>query len=157
MIATSTYVKSFTYKASVIFFLINAAAAGSKDCDAQSVVGKWDRNTTKIFSLDKATGKQVPVSAVSQQQYNDAVAKNGYRETLEMKSDNTYVSTVTTTGAAARSHEGKYTLAGNNLDMHIPLVQGQKTTITIHSLTNKEMVWDLLFMGKLTEVFYTRK
>jgi len=123
---------------------------------AQTVVGKWKRNTTKNFTLDKATGKQVPVSAEAQKQYNDAISKNGYQETLEMKADNSYISTVTTTGAVARSHEGKYTLTGKDLDMHIPLVQGQKTTITVSSLTNKEMVWDLLFMGKLVEVFYTR-
>jgi hypothetical protein len=123
---------------------------------AQSVVGKWKRNTTKNYTLDKATGKQVPVSADMQKQFDDAISKNGYQETLEMKGDNSYISTVTTTGAEPRSHEGKYTLTGKDLDMHIPLVQGQKTTITVSSLTNKEMVWDLLFMGKLVEVFYTR-
>jgi lipopolysaccharide export LptBFGC system permease protein LptF len=123
---------------------------------AHSVVGKWKRNTTKNFTLDKATGKQVPVSAEAQKQYNDAISKNGYQETLEMKADNSYISTVTTKDAASRSHDGKYTLTGKDLDMHIPLVQGQKTTITISSLTNKEMVWDLLFMGKQVEIFYTR-
>jgi len=123
---------------------------------AQSIVGKWTRNTTKIFTLDKTTGKQVPLSAEAQKQYNEAAAKNGYKETLEMKSDNTYTSIVTTTGADPRTHEGKYSLQGKNLDMNIPLVQGQKTTITINSLTNREMVWDLLFMGRLVEIFYTR-
>jgi hypothetical protein len=123
---------------------------------AQSVVGKWTRNTTRIFTVDKTTGKQIPLSAEAQKQYNDATAKNGYKETLEMKSDGTYTSTVTTTGAAPRTHDGKYALEGKNLDMNIPLVQGQKATITILSLTDKEMVWDLLFMGRLTEIFYTR-
>ncbi len=134
----------------IFCFLMNAFGT------AQSVVGKWSRNTTKVFTVDKTTGKQVPLSDEAQKQYNDAVAKNGYKETLEMKADGTYISTVTTTGAAARSHDGKYSLEGKNLDMHIPLVQGQKTTITILSLTNKEMVWDLLFMGRLVEVFYSR-
>jgi hypothetical protein len=123
---------------------------------AQSIVGKWKRNTTNIFTLDKATGKQVPLSADAQKQYNEASRKNGYQETLEMKADNSFVSSVTTTGEAPRIHVGKYTLAGRNLDMHIPLVQGQQTTITIFSLTDKEMVWDLLFMGKLVEIFYSR-
>jgi hypothetical protein len=123
---------------------------------AQSVVGKWKRNTTKIFTLDKTTGKQVPLSTDAQKQYNDAANKNGYQETLEMKADNSYISMVTTTGAAPRNHEGKYTLTGKDLDMNIPLVQGQKTSITIISLTSKEMVWDLLFMGKLVEIFYIR-
>jgi hypothetical protein len=122
----------------------------------QSVVGKWTRNATKVFTLDKATGKQVPLSDDAQKQYNDAVAKNGYKETLEMKSDGTYITTVSTTGAAPRTHDGKYTLNGKNLDLNIPLVQGQKTTITLVSITKSEMVWDLLFMGKLVEVFYTR-
>ena len=123
---------------------------------AQSVVGKWTRNTTRMFNLDKATGKQVPLSDEAQKQYNGAVAKNGYSETLELKANNTYTSIVTTTGAAPRMHDGKYTLQGKELDMNIPLVKGEKTTITIVSLTNKEMVWDLLFMGRLVEVFYTR-
>jgi hypothetical protein len=122
----------------------------------QSVVGKWTRNTTKVFTLDKTTGKQVPLSDAAQKQYNDAVAENGYRETLEMKSDGTYVTTVSTTGVAPRTHDGIYTLNGKNLDLNIPLVQGQKTTITIVSLTKSEMVWDLLFKGKLVEVFYAR-
>ena len=125
-------------------------------CEAQSIVGKWTRNTIKLFSLDKATGNPVPASEQTQKQYNEAIAKNGYKEILEMKSDNTFISTVTTTGAEPRVRNGNYTLTGKDLDMNIPLVNGQKTTITIHSLTEKEMIWDLLCMGKLTEVFYTR-
>jgi len=128
----------------------------TNQCEAQSVVGKWTRNTAKLFTWDKSTDKQVPVSEQTQKQYNEAIAKNGYEETLEMKSDNTFISTVTTTGAEPRIRNGKYTLTGKDLDMNIPLVHDQKTTITIHTLTDKEMVWDLLFMNKLTEIFYTR-
>ncbi|MDP4150776.1 MAG: lipocalin family protein [Bacteroidota bacterium] len=123
---------------------------------AQSIVGKWKRSTTKIFKRDKVTGQQVPMPAEYQKQFNAAAAANGYHETLEMKSDNTYTSSVGTAGAAPMVHQGTYTLTGKDLDMHVPLVKGEKTTITIFSLTNKEMVWDLLFMGKLTEVFYER-
>jgi len=132
-----------------VFSLVN-------QCQAQSIVGKWTRNTIKLFSLDKATGNPVPAPEQAQKQYNEAIAKNGYKEILVMKSDNTFTSTVTTTGAEPRVRNGNYTLAGKDLDMNIPIVNGQKTTITIHSLTEKEMIWDLLYMGKLTEVFYTR-
>jgi hypothetical protein len=125
-------------------------------CEAQSIVGKWTRNTIKLFTLDKATGNQVPVSEQTQQQYNEAIEKNGNKEILEMKSNNTYTSTVTTTGAEPRIRNGKYILTGKVLDMNIPLVHDQKTTITIHTLTEKEMVWELKFMGKLTEIIYTR-
>jgi hypothetical protein len=132
-----------------VFLLVN-------QCEAQSIVGKWTRNTIKLFTLDKATGNPVPASEPAQKQYNEAIAKNGYKEILVMKSDNTFISTVTTTGAEPRVRNGNYTLSGKNLDMNIPLVNGQKTTITIHTLTDQEMIWDLLYMGKLTEVFYTR-
>ena len=40
--------------------------------------------------------------------------------------------------------------------MNIPLVHNEKTTITIKSLDAALMVWDLVFMGKLTEIIYTR-
>jgi len=50
----------------------------------------------------------------------------------------------------------KYSLSGNKLDMNIPLVHNEKTTITIKSLDTTTMVWDLVFMGKLTEIIYTR-
>ena len=50
----------------------------------------------------------------------------------------------------------KYSLSGNKLDMNIPLVHDEKTTITIKSLDAATMVWDLVFMGKLTEIIYTR-
>src|SRR5664279_3124023 len=106
-------------KSSLIFLLTGIFFLSlTSICSAQSIVGKWKRNTTKNFTLDKATGKQVPVSAEAQKQYNDAISKNGYQETLEMKGDNSYVSTVTTTGAEPRSHEGKYTVTGKDLDMH---------------------------------------
>jgi hypothetical protein len=132
-----------------VFSLVNP-------CKAQSIVGKWTRNTIKLFTRDKVTGNPVPVSEQAQKQYNEAIAKNGYKEILVIKSDNTFISTVTTTGAEPRVRNGNYTLTGKDLDMNIPLVNGQKTTITIHTLTDREMVWDLLYMGKLTEVFYTR-
>jgi hypothetical protein len=40
--------------------------------------------------------------------------------------------------------------------MKIPLVNNQKTTITIQSLNGSTMIWDMVFMGKLTEVIYTK-
>ena len=53
-------------------------------------------------------------------------------------------------------HNGKYSLAGKDLDMKIPLVNNEKTTITIQSINSSTMVWDMVFMGKLTEVIYTK-
>jgi hypothetical protein len=105
---------------------------------AQSIVGKWKRSTTKVFTRDKVTGKQVPLSADAQKQFDDAAARNGYQEILDMKADNTCISTVTTTGSTPMNHQGNYTLAGKDLDMHIPLVKGEKTTITISSLTKRK-------------------
>jgi hypothetical protein len=125
-------------------------------CDAQSVVGKWQRTGTKIFTTDKTTGKQVPAPAGMQQQYEEAVAKRGYIETLEFKSNNTYTSTVATSGGKPISHDGNYSISGNLLDMNIPLVNGEKTNITIQTLTDNKMIWDLVFMGKLTEIIYTK-
>jgi hypothetical protein len=150
------YYSAFSVKALFIISVFTTGISGFVQCDAQSVVGKWTRTFTKNFMLDKATGKQVPVSAEQQKQFEDAIAERGYKETLELKSDNSYISTVATKGVSPTSHSGKYSLSGNILDMNIPLVQGQKTTITIHSLTATQMVWDLVFMGKLTEIFYTR-
>jgi len=50
----------------------------------------------------------------------------------------------------------KYSLTGNNLDMNIPLVLNEKTTITIKSLDTTTMIWDLVFMNKLTRITYKR-
>jgi ligand-binding sensor domain-containing protein len=53
-------------------------------------------------------------------------------------------------------HTGAYSLSGNNLDMNIPLVHNEKTTITIQSVNSNSMVWQLLFMNKKTEITYTK-
>src|SRR5450755_1040408 len=150
------FYSAFGIKAILIIVVFTTGILSFVQCDAQSVVGKWTRTFTKNFMTDKATGKQVPVSAEKQKQFEDAIAERGYKETLELKSDNTYISTVATKEESPSSHTGKYSTSGNILDMNIPLVQGQKTTITIHTLTATQMVWDLVFMGKLTEIFYTR-
>jgi hypothetical protein len=124
---------------------------------AQSVAGKWKRTGTILFIKDKATGRQVQASAEMQQQYDQAIAANGYTELLELKADNTYVSTVSTaSGGKPMVHNGNYSRSGNDLDMQVPLINNQKTTITIHSLTGDTMVWDHLFMGKLTRIIYSR-
>ncbi len=125
------------------------------DCQAQSIVGKWHRTFTKIFVTDKTTGKQVPASPEAQKTFNEQAS--AYHETLELKADNTYISTVSA-GAdeKPRIHNGTYTLSGKDLDMKIPLVHNEKTTISIQSIDSKVMVWNLLFMGKLTEITYTR-
>ncbi|MEP6948189.1 MAG: hypothetical protein ABI863_02895 [Ginsengibacter sp.] len=141
-------------------FIVSCAILGSAiitACDAQSVVGKWKRTGTKIFLADKATGKQMPASTQMQQQYDQAIAARGYSEMLELKSDHTYVITVSTAGnATPMIHNGNYSLSGKDLDMKIPLVNNQKTAITIQSLDGSTMVWDMVFMGKLTEVIYTK-
>jgi|SRR5450432_565661 len=124
-------------------------------CDAQSIIGKWERNFSHIFSIDKSTGKQVFVSPEVQKQYDEAYAKNGYKEILEMKSDNTYTSTVTS-GGKQIIHSGNYSLSGNTLEMNIPLVKGQKTSITVVNLSGNIMIWNLIFMGKSTGVEYDK-
>ena len=53
-------------------------------------------------------------------------------------------------------HAEKYSLSGKVLDMNIPLVRNEKTTITIKSLDATTMVWDLVFMNKLTRITYKR-
>ncbi|MDB4904769.1 MAG: hypothetical protein JWQ63_4050 [Mucilaginibacter sp.] len=130
---------------------------GFTKSDAQSIIGKWHRTGTIAFKIDKVTGKQVPaLSAGQQKQFDDAARANEYKESFEFKLDNTYVSKVSAKGMEPREHTEKYSLSGNNLDMNIPLVHNEKTTITIKTLDANTMVWDLLFMGKLTEVIYTR-
>jgi hypothetical protein len=128
---------------------------GTITCNAQSVVGKWKRTFTKIFVTDKTTGKQVPVSDEMQKSFDEHA--NTYNETLEIKSDNTYISTVSAGSTSSPTiHNGVYSLSGKILDMNIPMVHNEKTTISIQSLNEKTMVWDLVFMGKLTEIFYTK-
>lgn len=123
-------------------------------CGAQSVVGKWKRNLSHVFSFDKS-GKKVFVSDEYQKQYDAATRENAYKEILEMKSDNTYTSTVTA-GGKETVHSGKYSLSGKTLDMNIPLVKGQKTVITIVSLTGTTMIWNLVFMDKSNGIQYDK-
>jgi hypothetical protein len=123
--------------------------------EAQSIVGKWKRTFTKIFVTDKASGKQVPASAEMQKTFDEHA--NGYNETLEIKSNNTYISSVSVAGGGEpKVDTGAYSLSGQNLDMNIPLVHNEKTTITIQSVNSNSMVWQLLFMGKKTEITYTK-
>jgi hypothetical protein len=124
-------------------------------CDAQSIVGKWERNFSHIFSIDKSTGRQVFVSSGVQKQYDEIYAKNGYKEILEMKSDNTYTSTVIA-GGKQTVRSGNYSLSGNTLEMNIPLVKGQKTNITVVNLSGNIMIWNLVFMGKSTGIEYDK-
>ena len=128
---------------------------GFTTCHAQSVVGKWQRDLTIWYELDKTTGKQVPVSPERQKQFDAAMTSRNYKEILEMKSDGTYISTVTAEGET-KSHTAHYTVSGKNLDLNIPLVKGEKTTVTIETLTSDKMVWNLLFMNRLTAVGYRK-
>ena len=143
------------FKKVVIIFVMTTGLAGWSRCHAQSIVGKWKRDLTVVYTTDKNTGKQIPLTPDQQKQYDDAVAKNGYMEVLEFKSDNTYTSTVTA-GGETKVHSEHYTLSGNNLDLNIPLVKGEKTTVTIESLTAGKMLWDLEFMNRKTGVGYKR-
>ena len=147
----------FVMKRYVLIISITCGLMGFGECYAQTIVGKWKRSGTTFFVKDKATGKQVPASAAAQQQYDEAQAARGYNEVLEINSDNTYTSTVVTNGGGKPLiHNGNYRMSGNELDLKIPEVNHQKTLITIHSITTGKMVWDMLFMGKLMEVSYTR-
>jgi Lipocalin-like domain len=139
-----------------VFVLILASLFFMADtCEAQSIVGKWKRNLSHVFSIDKSTGKKVFVSDEYQKQYDAATAENGYQEILEMKSDNTFTSTVTA-GGKQNVRSGKYSLSGNTLDMNIPLVKGQKSVITIVSLTPSIMIWNLVFMEKSNGIQYDK-
>ena len=153
---TKSTFTAFTLKVIIVITFITLGFAGFRKCDAQSIVGKWHRGGTKIFVTDKTNGTQKPLSAQEQKQFDDAAIANGYNETVEFKSNNTYTSKVSAKGMEPKERTEKYSLSGNKLDMNIPLVHNEKTTITIKSLDTTTMVWDLVFMGKLTEIIYTR-
>ena len=143
------------FKQSGLFVLMLACMFFIPDiCGAQSVVGKWKRNLSHVFSFDKS-GKKVFVSDEYQKQYDAATAENGYMEILELKSDNTYTSTATV-GGKQTVHSGKYLLSGNLLEMNIPLVKGQKSVITVVSLTPSTMIWNLVFMDKSNGIQYDK-
>ena len=142
-----------------VFLTICLAAAlfQVSGIQAQSLTGIWYRSGTKLFITDKATGKQTAASAETQEQFDKSAAARGYKETLELKSDNTYISTVgTADDKNPTAHQGKYSYTGNTLEMNIPLVNNEKTTITVKTLTNTTMIWDLVFMNRLTEIIYSR-
>jgi hypothetical protein len=152
---TRSIFTSFVLKAFIVITCITGFA-GIK-CDAQSIIGKWHRAGTLSFKIDKATGKETPALTPAQQkQYDDATAANEYNEVLEFKSNNTYVSKVSAKGVEPTERTEKYSLTGNKLDLNIPLVLHEKTTITIKSLDANTMVWDLVFMNKLTRITYKR-
>src|SRR5664279_4953825 len=132
---------SFCLRTLMIIFIFTGGLSGFTKCSAQSVVGKWQRDLTIWYQLDKATGKQVPVSPEKQKQFDQAMAAENYKEILEIKSDGTYTTTATS-GGETKTHSDHYTLTGKNLDLNIPLVKGEKTTITIETLTADKMVWN---------------
>ena len=66
------------------------------------------------------------------------------------------MSNVSAKGMKPQERTEKYSLTGDNLDLNIPLVHNEKTTITVKSLDATTMVWDLVFMDKLTRVTYKR-
>ncbi len=148
---------AFTLKAIVIIACITVGFSSFTKCDAQSIVGKWHRTDATKFRIDKATGKETPLfTAEQRKQYDQATDANEYNELLEFKSNNTYISKVSAKGIEPTERTEKYSLTGNNLDMNIPLVLNEKTTITIKSLDTTTMIWDLVFMNKLTRITYKR-
>jgi len=155
MIHKKTNALTFCGKSLFIIFIFISGLSGFMRCQAQTVVGKWQRDLTTWYELYKATGKQVPISAEKQKQFDEAMASRNYKEILEFKSDGTYTSTVTA-GGETKSHSEHYTLSGKNLDMNIPLVKGEKTTITIEKLSSDKMIWDVYYMNRLTGVGYKR-
>jgi SepF-like predicted cell division protein (DUF552 family) len=149
--------KDSILKALLIISGITFGFASLNNCDAQSIVGKWHRTGTTQFRIDKATGKETPLfTAEQQKQYDQASDANEYNEQLEFKSNNTYVSKVSAKGSEPTEHTEKYSITGNILDMNIQLVHNEKTTITIKSLDATTMIWDLVFMNKLTRITYKR-
>lgn len=157
MSSKSSATTASAFKLSLIITCVVLTLLSFTDCHAQSIIGKWHRGGTLSFKIDKASGKETPVFTPEQQkQYDEATAANEYKELLEFKSNNTYISNVSAKGRPATEHTGNYSLSGNNLDMYIPLVHNEKTTITIKSLDATTMVWDLVFMDKLTRITYKR-
>jgi hypothetical protein len=129
--------------------------AGCMSVCAQSIVGKWTRKATKIFVTDPSSGKQVPATPAVQAQYDQHAAD--YHESLEFKDNNEYIITTTTSvDPKPKAHTGNYTLSGKDLDMKIPLINNQRPTITIKSMSNTAMTWSFLYMGKLMEITYTK-
>lgn len=147
--------RKIIYQSAVFLVMFIAVFCAPNICSAQSVVGKWLRNMSHMFSIDSATGKKVFLSEEQQKKYDAATAENGYKEILELRSDNTFTSTVTAAGKQ-RVHSGKYSLSGKMLDMNIPLVNGQKTVISIISISGTTMIWNLTFMGKSLGVQYDK-
>lgn len=88
------------------------------------------------------------------------MASVGYKEILEFKTDHTYIITVSTNNNPnGTPHGNTWSLSGTVLDMNIPLVKNQKTSITIKSINAHTMIWDISYMGspnQLTEVTYTK-
>jgi len=154
---TKSMFRVFSLKALIAIVCITVGFAGVTKCNAQSIVGKWHRTGATKFRIDKATGKETPLfTAEQQKQYDQATDANECNELLEFKSNNTYVSKVSAKGVEPTERTEKYSLTGNNLDMNIPLVLNEKTTITIKLLDTTTMIWDLVFMNKLTRITYKR-
>jgi hypothetical protein len=129
--------------------------AGCTSVCGQSIVGKWKRTATKIFVTDPSSGKQVPATPAVQAQYDQHAAD--YHESLEFKDNNEYIITTTTSvDPKPKAHTGNYTLSGSDLDMKIPLINSQRPTITIKSMSTSAMTWSFLYMGKLMEITYTK-
>lgn len=154
---TKSMFNVFSLKVLLGIACITVGFAGLNKCNAQSIVGKWHRTGTSQFKIDKATGKETPLlTAEQQKQYDQASEANKYNEQLEFKSNNTYVSRVSAEGLEETEHTEKYSITGNILDLNIPFVHNEKTTITIKSLDATTMIWDLVFMNKLTRITYKR-
>jgi len=152
----SAIASAFMCKTSFIVIGTLVGFLGTISCDAQSIIGIWHRGDTKIFVLDKATGGQKALTPEQQKQFNEAARANEYKETLDFKPNNTYVSKVSAKGMAPTERTESYTLTGNKLEMNMAPVHGRKPTITIKSLDATTMIWDLTFEGKLTEIIYTK-
>lgn len=155
MIGSIMKTGAFCRKSLLIIFILTAGLSGFIKCSAQSVVGKWQRDLTVWYEVDKATGKQVPMSPEKQKQFDQAMATRNYKEILEFKSDGTFTSTVTAGGETKKKND-HYSLSGKTLDLNIPLLKGEKTTITIETLTSDKMIWNLYYMNRLTGIGYKR-
>src|SRR5437899_9685777 len=114
---------------------------GFTQCQAQSVVGTWKRTATNWFTIDKATGKEIPVSAEYKKQVDEHMASVGYKEVLEFKPDHTYVSTLSTNdNSKGTAHTGSWSLSGNELKT----TDDKKgtATFTVKSVNSNTMILD---------------
>jgi hypothetical protein len=152
----------------ILLAAVILGAAGQIQCNAQSIVGKWERTAMKRISIDKATGVRTDNTLQAQEMVKMM------KETIEFRSDNTWIRTTTIANSThGATINGTYTFSGQKLKMkldpvlaekfkqaaedlkknpkyqsHVKDVQGLPDAITLTSLTSSTMIWS--YNGDMT-------